>query len=1129
MTVGNNIYAGGGLNVGISGIFSRGTISAFIASTTQTNPTVANFMGGNVGIGTTTPYAALSVTGQSVFNYLTATGTTASTFTGATFTSATSSAFAVTGSSTITSVLNVGGQLNANLSAIIASTTLSGNTLLTNATTTSFNASGQVAFDTLTSALILTGSTGILAEYTGIDCTNQFVRDVSAAGAGTCETVGTADVSGLDISDDTNLAATWPVILTGDTLSFGGLSTTTAAVQGNIPYFSGVNTFANVATGTITGSTGLSVTAGQSIIGSGLTITNTGVTSLVAGSGVTISGATGAVTVNSTFPFTQQTQYGLNTSATTTLLQLTNGFTASSTSHLVDFDFRSATSTGSLSVSASTTIAGQFNAVGGATLGAATIGTLTLTNALAVLQGGTGVTSFTANQLLYGGAGGTAVASVATGTITGSTGLSVTAGQSIIGSGLTITNTGVTSNVAGNGISVSGATGAVTITNTIGFPYTSDLNFGALANSTTTALWLKAGLQASSTSQFDAGIFKQNLSVGSTSPFAYFAVHAASTTATTTLFTIGSTTSSGVNSTLFSVNNTGLTTLLNLSATSATTSALSVTASSTIGGVLNAVAGANFGTQTNTGLATLSGGFYSTASSTLSSSFFSTLNNYLASTTLSGSSLFTDATSTAFAITGISTGNILKTTTGGALIAAVSGTDYVTGAGLTSAFPFAADLSFGAPADATTTPVWFKSTLQASSTSQFDAANFWKGASVGSTSPFAYFAVHAASTTATTTLFAIGSTTSSGVNSTLFSINNTGLTTLLNLSATSATTSALSVTASSTIAGVLNVSGNAYLNGQVGIASTTPWARLSVDTSSLAAGVPSFAVRSSTRTDFVITQSGNVGLGTTSPFSLLSVNKAISSSDSQLTVAYNDTTYSQLQVDATGDIRSHTSGSDWYLVDDNFWICNSGSLSSVSCLTSIPTGTGNLVVENKLGIGTSTLGVAGANYKLAIETQDTTTAFLNIASSTSNWSSTTNLFTIGANGRVGIGSSTPFARLAIGANGAITTTENKPATSTPMTISWIDGNQQLVQIGYSAMTISFSDYIAGQILRLVVCNPGGTAGTITWGTSIEWQGATAPTQTTTANYCDLYTFIATQATSTTGAIKIFGAAATGFN
>ncbi len=55
----------------------------------------------------------------------------------------------------------------------------------------------------------------------------------------------------------TNIATTWPIIggtiTTTGTLSFGGLSTSTAAVSGNIPYFSGVNTFANTATTTLTG------------------------------------------------------------------------------------------------------------------------------------------------------------------------------------------------------------------------------------------------------------------------------------------------------------------------------------------------------------------------------------------------------------------------------------------------------------------------------------------------------------------------------------------------------------------------------------------------------------------------------------------------------------------------------------------------------------------------------------------------------------------------------------------------------------------------------------------------------------------------------------------------------------
>ena len=74
-------------------------------------------------------------------------------------------------------------------------------------------------------------------------------------------------ISGLDVSADTNLAVTWPVILSNDTLSFGGLSTSSAAVVGNIPYFSGVNTFANVATTSIT-CTGLLSCTGFNALGS---------------------------------------------------------------------------------------------------------------------------------------------------------------------------------------------------------------------------------------------------------------------------------------------------------------------------------------------------------------------------------------------------------------------------------------------------------------------------------------------------------------------------------------------------------------------------------------------------------------------------------------------------------------------------------------------------------------------------------------------------------------------------------------------------------------------------------------------------------------------------------------------
>lgn len=129
----------------------------------------------------------------------------------------------------------------------------------------------------LTSALILTGTGGLHAEYTGVTCTNQFLRILDALGAGTCATVGTADVSGLDISDDTNLAVTFPITLTGDTVGFTGLSTTTELTAGQSIYATGKNTLGSVATTTVAAGSGISLSASPGFLvgGSNLTITAT--------------------------------------------------------------------------------------------------------------------------------------------------------------------------------------------------------------------------------------------------------------------------------------------------------------------------------------------------------------------------------------------------------------------------------------------------------------------------------------------------------------------------------------------------------------------------------------------------------------------------------------------------------------------------------------------------------------------------------------------------------------------------------------------------------------------------------------------------------------------------------------
>lgn len=91
----------------------------------------------------------------------------------------------------------------------------------------------------------------------------------------------TGSACGTGAGTVTQINTTWPVIggpiTTTGTLTFGGLSTSSAAVIGNIPYFSGVNTFANVATTTASCSGNASCSPFTIIGASPATISVTGV------------------------------------------------------------------------------------------------------------------------------------------------------------------------------------------------------------------------------------------------------------------------------------------------------------------------------------------------------------------------------------------------------------------------------------------------------------------------------------------------------------------------------------------------------------------------------------------------------------------------------------------------------------------------------------------------------------------------------------------------------------------------------------------------------------------------------------------------------------------------------------
>lgn len=113
---------------------------------------------------------------------------------------------------------------------------------------------GALDIPLLTSALLVTNGSGVVAEYAGSACTNQAVTAISALGASTCTSLtsayfadadwgditiatGVASVeddshahtgttlSGIDISADTNLAGDTEIVLTGDALSIASTIT----------------------------------------------------------------------------------------------------------------------------------------------------------------------------------------------------------------------------------------------------------------------------------------------------------------------------------------------------------------------------------------------------------------------------------------------------------------------------------------------------------------------------------------------------------------------------------------------------------------------------------------------------------------------------------------------------------------------------------------------------------------------------------------------------------------------------------------------------------------------------------------------------------------------------------------
>ncbi|MBI5003520.1 DUF5011 domain-containing protein [Candidatus Kaiserbacteria bacterium] len=185
-------------NAGAGGIYSTGGIFSYVASSSATTPIAGLFMGGNVGVGTTTPWGSLSLAGTAgqtnpLFVIASSTGTSLFSIAGDTGLATLSGGFLSTASSTITS-----GLFSMNGGASTTNFTATGLTILGNATTTnlfsttasSTNLFAQTAslgilnIPSITNAILSTNSSGQVVATTSIG-TNYLTGVLAIANGGT--------------------------------------------------------------------------------------------------------------------------------------------------------------------------------------------------------------------------------------------------------------------------------------------------------------------------------------------------------------------------------------------------------------------------------------------------------------------------------------------------------------------------------------------------------------------------------------------------------------------------------------------------------------------------------------------------------------------------------------------------------------------------------------------------------------------------------------------------------------------------------------------------------------------------------------------------------------------------------
>jgi hypothetical protein len=795
------------------------------------------------------------------------------------------------------------------------------------------------------------------------------------------------------------ISVTWPITLSGATIGFNGLSTSTAAVIGNIPYFSGVNTFANVATTTST-------------LGSEFSYTGT-FGSLVGGISGTLSLATNAT------PLNKLVQIGTNT-----LLGNVTGSTGNVT----------AISTSTLNI--------------GGTAG-------NVTGIVAVANGGTGLASFTPNSILYSDNGGTGLAFAATSSLFGFVPVSnaLAKGNFLVG------------------------------------------NDAGTAQATSSIFVSSLGL----------------IGVGSTTPSNLFSVQGNSYYSGTAFF-------GGAITATSTLNVTGLTTLGNASTTQLSVSGTASTTSLVISGLGNGSAqclqvdAAGVVSAIGSACGTGSGSVNSVANSDSTLTISPTTGSVVASLNLAHPNTWTglqqfnsNASTTQLTVTGATylatAGGVvgIGTTSPWGLLSVnpdnIAGPAFVIGSSTATKFIVTNGGYVGIGTTGPSFPLhiyksendYTQGYIQNPGTGATSASS-WRAGEDTNTKQF-FFQYQNASYNGGVGLEALQPNGGS------IGLHTGG-------------TGGLSIIAAG---GVMRfyTGGFAAANervridssGNVGIGTTSPWALLSVNPNGIIG--PAFAIGSSTATKFIVTNGGYVGIGTNAPNSPLHIN-------------YNNSAqYIGDQTNSNVYTQYNTRGIFGYNGTSGNAVVQGGSGKGIEFnVNSATPGSGTVAVitsGGSLGIGTtSPWGLLSVNPNAL---GSGVPEFV-IGSSTA-----TRIVVTGA-GNVGIGTTTPSSKVDV--NGGIYSELQTLATSTTMTVDFCTSNNSLV-MGVGTANIAFTwtnaNLCPGKGVLLSNYTPAsGVIGTTTFsggsgsGTVI-WAGGINPGSSVVNGTTDDFCFVSTASTT----------------